>query len=68
MTIKCANKCANVTAYYLNNLPLSVILGLNAMRRMDVWVRTSAQAGEGIKLCTSARRWITAENFGMVHY
>lgn len=52
ITIKCANMCANVTAYYLKNFPVSAILGLDAIGRMDIWVRTSAQAGGRIKECS----------------
>lgn len=55
VTIECANRCANETMCYPNNLPASAILGLNAVGRMDIWVPTSAQAGKRIKVCSGTR-------------
>lgn len=35
VTVKYRDRCAVVTAYYLSNMPASVILGLGALERMD---------------------------------
>ena len=66
VTIKYKDRRANVTAYYLSNMPVSVILGLDAMGRMDIWVHTGGSAGENIKIRTAPHEWSTVKSFVLI--
>ena len=50
VTIKYRDRCAAVIAYYLSNMPVPVILGLDALGRMDIWIHTGGEAGNNIRI------------------
>lgn len=62
MTFKFCDRCACVTAYYLSNMPVSANLGLHALGEMDARVQTPNKAGDGIKICSNIRGWVSVKD------
>lgn len=53
VTFKVRNRCASVTLYYLSNMPVSVIFGLDTLGRLDIWMHTADKTGDGVTLCNN---------------